>query len=287
MQVNAIHAEKNKSDRKNTLLGPNKNFPFPGDVRCAQQSSTITNGRTTLASVSEEPVKSQKQLSHSKQLYYVSMSVSQMVQRLFEPLNKWEDYKHGDTAGSAEDEERIEQSIQLEVGECPRLLRLALKKIFAEDETLPEGSMTLVNVKLDKEDPLSRPTKTRGRMKKSEVEKRKRLLVEMFITAGEAICGALIDSGFWANFINPRSGMPHYGVSDASFLLDDDKRYQQLGFQVEEHGDCTVIEEKRWDAKTFVGTIFTDAAPDCEVMKKIVEQVNSEEEEEEDYEEGC
>lgn len=101
------------------------------------------------------------------------------------------------------------------------------------------------------------------------VEEEREQLLERFIDGAKKICSALQSEGFWADFIDPSSGLPFFGLYTNNTLFETDDRYRHLGFQTEDLGCCRVIRHQLWGTNVFVGTIFTCAPPDSSVMKKL------------------
>lgn len=71
-----------------------------------------------------------------------------------------------------------------------------------------------------------------------------------FVLAAAGICGKLISSGYWADFINPFSGRPYFCRQKNDSLYKTDERFRCVGFKVEERMYCKIIES---DNKNFIG----------------------------------
>jgi len=61
-----------------------------------------------------------------------------------------------------------------------------------------------------------------------------------FVEAATAICENLMLVGYWADFIDPRSGKPYYHREVTQKPFDHDERYQRLGYQLMAEGTCNV-----------------------------------------------
>ena len=90
-----------------------------------------------------------------------------------------------------------------------------------------------------------------------EVEKLQ--LTAGFIEAALKICESLRRDGYWADFIDPSSGLPYLGKYTKAKFCNTDDRYKHMGYRITHFGCCKVLEHGAWGKNAFVGTIFTDA----------------------------
>lgn len=104
----------------------------------------------------------------------------------------------------------------------------------------------------------------------SKVEEERDLLLEKFVNGAKQICLSIRSCGYWADFVDPSSGLPYFGEHTNAPFFETDDRYNQLGFEIEDLGCCKVIRHKSWGTHAYVGTLFTDAGLDLPILKNIL-----------------
>ncbi|CAJ1078854.1 metabolism of cobalamin associated Db isoform X2 [Xyrichtys novacula] len=152
------------------------------------------------------------------------------------------------------DQSRVECVIQ----NCPELLKRDFLSMFPE---APPTDMMAVTV--------TQRTKNDMSGWSAAVEEEREELLHTFIDGAQQICVALQSEGFWADFIDPSSGLAFFGPYTNLPLFETDERYGQLGFKVEDLGCCRVIRHSLWGTNVFVGTIFTNAPPSSDIIRKL------------------
>jgi hypothetical protein len=253
-QPPVIFVEKSSQRRSNFLLGPNKNFPFHGDVAIASSFGAQQLGIET--NEVEVTIKPEPQTS----LPFKTLSIEQLL-NLSSNVKKAADYEPTPFV----DKLRSDCNIELKAVECPRLLKKELKYLFV-DMDLNDKNITVLN--------LTQKTDSDMCAWSPDMEVERMKLTASFIDSATAICQALKEFDYWADFIDPSSGRPYLGKFTNACLFETDDRYRQLGFQIEDLGCCKVIKHMIWGTHAFVGTIFTDAPLDCEFIKSIMKNIN-------------
>ncbi|XP_041662467.1 methylmalonic aciduria and homocystinuria type D homolog, mitochondrial-like [Cheilinus undulatus] len=152
------------------------------------------------------------------------------------------------------DRSDVECAIQM----CPELLKRDCLSMFPE---APPTDLVAVTV--------TQRTKNDMSSWSSDVEEERERRLTTFIVGAQLICAALKSEGFWADFIDPSSGLPFFGPYTNLPLFETDERYVQLGFSIDDLGCCKVIRHSLWGTNVFVGTIFTDAPPSSDIMRKL------------------
>ncbi|NP_001090000.1 uncharacterized protein LOC735071 [Xenopus laevis] len=143
---------------------------------------------------------------------------------------------------------------------CPDLLKKDFASMFPE---IPGNNLMVVTV--------TQRTTNDMTTWSQEVENEREILIEKFINGAKEICYALRTEGYWADFIDPLSGLAYFGPYTNNTLFESDERYRHLGFKVEDLGCCKVIRHSIWGTHVVVGSIFTNAPSESPIMKKLGE----------------
>jgi hypothetical protein len=239
--------DNGEEQRRNTLLGPNKQFPFPGDV-APSVSYKAEAGLEQAVPAEDEPPKREPETA------YKTTSVSQLLHRAL--VTRAVEYEP--TPVESHPEERDDE-IELSASECPALLRMELEDLFT-DMDLRNRNVQMLNLTLN--------ASTWPKWSDA-LELEKMQIVAMLIDAANVLCSMLKQAGYWADFIDPRSGRPYFGKSTDEQFFDTDDRYRHLGFNVERASLCKVIQNIAWEDK-FVCTLFTDAPRPTEALQDEV-----------------
>mmetsp|Transcript_36510 Transcript_36510/g.101981 ORF Transcript_36510/g.101981 Transcript_36510/m.101981 type:complete len:387 (+) Transcript_36510:15-1175(+) len=86
---------------------------------------------------------------------------------------------------------------------------------------------------------------------------------ETFHEYARALCASIKAAGYWADYVDPKSGVPVTGPAAAGeTLLETDDRYAELGFEVVDFGCCKAVSHAVWGTSVVVGSVFTDAPVD-------------------------
>ncbi|XP_075037014.1 cobalamin trafficking protein CblD [Mixophyes fleayi] len=151
--------------------------------------------------------------------------------------------------------------VECAVQSCPELLRRDFSTMFPE---LPSNKLMVLTV--------TQKTVHDMTTWSEEVENERDVLLEKFINGAKEICYALRSEGYWADFIDPSSGLAFFGPYTNNTLFETDERYRHLGFRVEDLGCCKVIRHNVWGTNVVVGSIFTNASEDSAIMRKLGER---------------
>lgn len=145
--------------------------------------------------------------------------------------------------------------LECTVQECPMLLRQGVSELFPSMNANNSCPLTVV-------------TLTQKVMKKT-VDQDIELLTKQFMWAAQDICGKLQAAGYWADFINPFSGIPYGSSHNRTTLYKTDERFRCLGFNITQRGGCRLISKKRHN--DFVGSLFTTAPACTDLLRDILD----------------
>lgn len=149
-------------------------------------------------------------------------------------------------------------SVECAIQSCPELLKKDFQSMFPD---APSSGMMVVTVTQKSQSDMTSWC--------AEVEEEREQMLDKFVDGAKEICYALQREGFWADFIDPSSGLAFFGSYTNNTLFETDDRYRHLGFQIEDLGCCRVIRHSLWGTHVFVGTIFTTAPPSNLIMQKL------------------
>ncbi|NXG44343.1 MMAD protein, partial [Psilopogon haemacephalus] len=148
--------------------------------------------------------------------------------------------------------------VECAVQACPELLQKDFQSMFPE---VKANRLTVLTV--------TQKTKNDMTVWSQEVEDEREMLLENFINGAKEICYAICSEGYWADFIDPSSGLAFFGPYTNNTLFETDERYRHLGFSIDDLGCCKVIRHNIWGTHVVVGSIFTNADPDSPIMRKL------------------
>lgn len=148
-------------------------------------------------------------------------------------------------------------SVECSVQQVPGFLHHGFMELFP-DIGVHMGQLTVVNISQRTENDMSAWS--------PDVEDERENLMSNFVDSAKEICNSLLAAGYWADFIDPSSGTAFFGPHTNSTLFETDERYNHLGFNIMDLGCCKVISHHLWGSYSFVGTIFTNAPANSDVL---------------------
>ncbi|XP_073977910.1 methylmalonic aciduria and homocystinuria type D homolog, mitochondrial-like [Rhodnius prolixus] len=149
------------------------------------------------------------------------------------------------------DETELECNIQ----ECPVLLRQGINELFSGTPPI-STNLTVVTIS----------QKKRKKNSEQDIER----LTKQFMCAAQDICNKLKTAGYWADFINPFSGVPFNTPHFNSNLYKTDMRFRCLGFNIKIQGNCKVISDHV--SNKFIGSLYTTAPPNTSLLQNILRE---------------
>uniref|UniRef100_A0A1B6C171 Methylmalonic aciduria and homocystinuria type D protein, mitochondrial n=1 Tax=Clastoptera arizonana TaxID=38151 RepID=A0A1B6C171_9HEMI len=151
--------------------------------------------------------------------------------------------------------------LDISIQECPRVLRPGVLELFQGTTFLISG-ISIVT--------LSLKSKTKSSSLNDWDDDRFPIL---FLLAARNISKKIKAAGFWADFINPFSGLPYNFHHDNHKLYLTDERFRCLGFRIVDKGNCKVITDK--GSRKFVGNLYTQAPENSTILEDILRQYNN------------
>lgn len=267
-----IVSNRNESKvRTNSLLGPSKKFPLPGEVRC-NVSVRVT------PSSSRNPLSEHQKVDQSRG--YAEAGAQRMVAGGFWPgdscvtmslkrLNRLvlsngraSDYKATQATQDYVDRSECAHGMELGVQACPWILKKELQRLFP-DVDLGDRNITVLS--------LTRRPEERRTLQDWEKEEQ----CSKFIQLACSICERLQAMGYFAEFLHPHTGRPYralFGAAKGAPPVDNSgQKYEQVGFRISKIGECSVVENVLWASEhAFLGNIFTDLPIDSVVLKDVI-----------------
>jgi len=237
------------------LGSKDKNFSLPGDIGALPEGNldplTVTPPSSTkLPDILSTPTTKETQ-----------------VHALYN-ANDYIRYTHGSHSDVFSDPTLIQQfpelpssgSMDLSIHTAPTLLRRDLTPMFP-DQDLSSGPVSVITLSFYTDNDMS--------VWSEEVEEERDKLTQHSVVHCKEICGRLKEEGYWADFIDPSSGTPHFSSHTNHTLFETNESYRLLGFTIEDLGCCKVISHSKFGRNVFVATIVTNAAEGSDVMDNI------------------
>jgi len=156
-------------------------------------------------------------------------------------------------------ESPVPGTVEWSVQQCPSFLHRDFMELFP-DIKVKSGDLTMVNLCQKTQHDMSGWSESVG-------EERDQL-GKVFMDCASDICSTLRENGFWADFIDPGTGSPFFGAYTNTTLFETDERYNHFGFNILDLGCCKVISHKLWGTYVFVGSIFTNAPANSELLTR-------------------
>ncbi|EDO44830.1 predicted protein, partial [Nematostella vectensis] len=154
-------------------------------------------------------------------------------------------------------------NINCSVQTCPSFLHRGFMELFP-DKSLQPGDLTVISI--------SQHSKNDMSLWNVDVEEEREQLMSNFVESAKEICNNLMAAGYWADFIDPSSGTSYFGPHTNTTLFETDERFNHLGFNVMDLGCCKVISHHLWGTYAFIGSLFTNAPADCDILSDVLHQ---------------
>ncbi|KAK3263999.1 hypothetical protein CYMTET_27235 [Cymbomonas tetramitiformis] len=104
-----------------------------------------------------------------------------------------------------------------------------------------------------------------------DVENEKDRLLEVFMEWAKAVCDILISKGYWADYIDPCSGLPMITRESRVVYGEVDALQTLLGYKTQNAGCCKVILHPKWGSSVYPSSMFAKAP--LEELQAAIKQV--------------
>ena len=95
-----------------------------------------------------------------------------------------------------------------------------------------------------------------------EIEEEKDRLLGVFHEFASHVCDKLAEQGFWADFIDPCSGLPMRHDNSCNVYSEVDGMEVMLRYRTQSCGPCKILYHPRWSSSVYPASIFTSAPAD-------------------------
>lgn len=103
------------------------------------------------------------------------------------------------------------------------------------------------------------------------IESEKDRLLNVFITFGKYLCDELRARGYWADYIDPCSGLPMISLNCNKVYSEVDGMECLLNYKAYNAGFCKILTHPKWGSAVYPATIFAHAPAD--VVKSLIESL--------------
>lgn len=103
------------------------------------------------------------------------------------------------------------------------------------------------------------------------IEQEKDRLLNVFLTFGKYICEQLRAKGFWADYIDPCSGLPMMTLNCNKVYSEVDGMEILLNYKAYNAGFCKILTHPKWGSSVYPATIFAHAPAD--IVKSLIESL--------------
>lgn len=141
--------------------------------------------------------------------------------------------------------------IEIHICRCPPIAMRELTHVFP------------AQISIDRTDILAIPTNQRSSIDLvkvgGEVELEKDRCLEHFMEFGRSICEILRNQGYFADFIDPCSGLPMLSKDTNKVYSEVDGMQTFLNYRTMDAGMCKVLLHPKWGSAVYPASVFTDA----------------------------
>jgi hypothetical protein len=94
-----------------------------------------------------------------------------------------------------------------------------------------------------------------------KIEMEKDRLLNVFMSFARVLCQSIRDAGYWADFIDPCSGLPMLTLNSSKVYSEVDGMECLLNYKSYNAGFCKILTHPKWGSSVYPATIFAYAPP--------------------------
>uniref|UniRef100_A0A7S1U3I4 Methylmalonic aciduria and homocystinuria type D protein n=1 Tax=Phaeomonas parva TaxID=124430 RepID=A0A7S1U3I4_9STRA len=154
----------------------------------------------------------------------------------------------------------IRGNLQISAHECQRSMIRELKSVFPTVDMA--GAVAIPTVQHAVTDLVAVG---------EDVENEKDRLLNVFVDFAKDVVEAFAAGGFWADYIDPCSGLP-MGSPGNTVYSEVEGHTRLLHYRAVNAGPCKVLLHPAWGSEIYPATMFTTAPPEvvAEVLQRII-----------------
>nr|XP_006821067.1 PREDICTED: methylmalonic aciduria and homocystinuria type D homolog, mitochondrial-like isoform X2 [Saccoglossus kowalevskii] len=230
------------------LSPPDRRFPMPGNIGLSASAPSPLAAAIPVHSldITTLPTRHEKQVMIMEQ-FFESEEGKAIIEKSEQSSSK-----------------KIPNVLECVAQDCPSKLRKGFMELFPEGDLI-DDNLTVIT--------LCQKTKNDMSGWSPSVEEERDELTSYFITGAQEICDLLKAEGYWADFVDPSSGLAYNASHTNATLFETDERYKHFGFEIIDLGCCKVLSHPLWGTHAFLGSLFTSAPTDSPIMKKIMQSL--------------
>jgi len=150
----------------------------------------------------------------------------------------------------------------------------------------PSGDSTLaaeteVSTDDDMREILAIPTNQKARADLvavgDHIEEEKDRLLNVFVEFAKALCERIAERGYWADYIDPCSGLPMIATNCNKVYSEVDGMECLLNYKSHNAGFCKILTHPKWGSAVYPATIFAHCPRDLalEILRSYPSPVDS------------
>jgi Methylmalonic aciduria and homocystinuria type D protein len=148
----------------------------------------------------------------------------------------------------------LEEPIEVSIHKLPKPLRREFGHVFDEKRLALDGLMergaellTVLTNQQSREDLIATG---------EHVEGEKDRLLNIFVAFARPFCESVLAAGYWADFMDPCSGLPMLTSNCNKVYSDVDGMECCLGYRSYNAGFCKVLLHPKWQSRVYPSTVF-------------------------------